>query len=148
LNGSDPQVADQGDGVWVPVPTGSGINYSNLQPQASRVQANRSASVSSASTTLTETTTSTGASIPWGGFRRQPRPPHQSPSTRASSVSGGTKAGTNPGFVNIGASWRQRTAEERAAVTRERELERQREAQQNLHVEDDDSDKESFDGNL
>jgi hypothetical protein len=148
LNGSGRQVADQGDGVWVPVPTGSGINYSNLQPQASRVQANRSVSVSSASTTLTETTTSTGTSIAWSGFQQQPRPPRQGPSTRASSVSGGTKAGTNPGFVNIGAGWRQRTAEERAAVTREREQERQREAQQNLHVEDEDSDNESFDGDL
>jgi hypothetical protein len=145
MNGSGGQVADQGDGVWVPVPTGNGINYGNLQPQASRAQGDRSASVSSVSTNLTRTTASTSTSIAWDEFQQQPRPQRRNPSTRASSATGGTKGGTNPGFVNIGAGWRQRTPEERAAVTREREQERQREAQQNLHVDDDDSDNESFD---
>jgi hypothetical protein len=130
---------DHGDGVWIPEQTGSGINYMGLQPQASRW-----GSLSSMPTK----TASSGTSIDWDEFQQQPRPPRQNPSTRASGIAGGTRGGTNPGFVNVGASWRDRTAEERAEATRQREREKQREAQQNLHVDDDDSDNISFDGDL
>jgi hypothetical protein len=134
---------DHGDGVWIPEQTGSGINYMGLQPQA-----NRWGSLSSVPTNLTRKTASSGTSIDWDEFQQQPRSPRQNTSTRASGTAGGTRGGTNPGFVNVGASWRDRTAEERAEATREREREKQREAQQNLHVDDDDSDNESFDGDL
>ena len=130
---------DHGDGVWIPEQTGSGINYMGLQPQA-----NRWGSLSSVPTK----TASSATSIDWDEFQQQPRPPRQNPSSRASGTAGGTRGGTNPGFVNVGASWRDRTAEERAEATRQREREKQREAQQNLHVDDDDSDNIPFDGDL
>lgn len=84
----------------------------------------------------------------WAEFQQQPRPPRQNPSTHPSSVTGSTRGGTNPGFVNVGAGWRDRTAQERAAITRAREQERQRDAQHTLRIPDDDSDNESFDGAL
>lgn len=148
LDGAGRQGADHGDGVWIPEQTGSGINYMDLQPQANRVEGHPWGSLSSASTNRTRKTTSPGTSLAWDEFQQQPRSPRQNLSTRASGATGGTRGGTNPGFVNVGAAWRDRTAEERAAATREREREKQREAQQNLHVDDDDSDNESFDGNL